>query len=307
MSTSLRKHGGSISRICLTKQPDGGGFAYDVSSVVCFEEGLKLAILVLTERQAFRGCGGLRTAAVALLLALHGNLVFLAHAYLSPPMYQLLHHAKVVVTGVLFRAILQQQLVLIQWIALAQLCLALAGTSQINCSTGADRSHPDADWLPGVTVVLLLSVCSSLATALLRLGAASDGWLQLYRFLASLAAYAFLAQRAPLEGYTHTVFTLAGFDTALSFAGARIFSGGNAVKIGGTALTLLCAGLASFYCLDFTPGNGFLRAGLLSCCALCLYYGDQRTLYRPDSELLGPLPTCHFWEKQRDQDLPKMV
>eukprot|EP00439_Symbiodinium_sp_Y106_P020535 s3624_g2.t1 len=56
-------------------------------------------------------------------------------------------------------------------IALAQLAIALAGSCHFDPATGRDRSKPElaGDWVAGMTIVLMLSVCSALAGSFLAL------------------------------------------------------------------------------------------------------------------------------------------
>ncbi|CAK9062690.1 unnamed protein product, partial [Durusdinium trenchii] len=189
-----------------------GGFAYDPSSVVCLQEGLKLLTAVasegLPELRALGRSGSLAVPAV--LAALHGNLVFLAHLYLSPPMYHFLSLSRILVTGILFRVILQQELQAIQWIALLQLAIAIAGTSQIDCSSGEDRTTSDAsEWKAGMTIVLVLAVCSSLSGAQLQLrGPCNHLVLQMYSFVASLGLHVMTRTKGPLEGYSKEVYLM---------------------------------------------------------------------------------------------------
>lgn len=286
-----------------------GGFAYDASSVVCLQEGFKLLLAITNEVNEIRSrprasqCGDWCAANLlpGFMAALHSNLVFLAHLYVSPPMFHLLSLCRVSVTGVLFRFVFQQELSVLQWISLVQLSLAIAGTCHIDAHSAADRtSEPDADWLTVMSLMLILAACSSLSSAhLLLRNQTHDPHLHLSAFLSSLMLYATLGTKRPLEGYNLPVYLLI---ITNSLMGAVL---GRKPPLGfqllGTVGSLMLAIGLSWLLSDFNGGGNFWRATLLSISALGLYYGDPKALYRSDAELMP------FGRRHARQELPKMV
>lgn len=306
---------------------DVGGLGYEITSAVCMEEGLHLLLALAnfaaTEEVHQPRWSQFQQSLIllvpAMLHVLHGNLVFLAHVYLSAPAFQLLQHMKVIVTGVLFRVLLHQELLLVQWIALAQLAIALAGSCHFDPATGQDRSKPElaGDWVAGVTIVLMLSVCSALAGSFLALRsvwarAGGNLWLHLYTFL--LSALAFALFRSPghgfFNGYSPIVALLVVYDSLFGFAIASIARpGGNLVKVFSASGSVLCSTLLSIGLFDWRPQSAWVASATLAACSLCLYYGDQRALYRPDLELpgLANLLGSRFHGLAVSDEAPKMV
>lgn len=281
-----------------------GGFAYDASSVVCLQEGFKLLLAITNEVREIRPTASWCTANLlpGFMAALHSNLVFLAHLYVSPPMFHLLSLCRVSVTGVLFRFVLRQELSVLQWISLAQLSLAIAGSSHIDAHSGADRtSDPDEEWLTVMSLMLILAACASLSSAQLLLrNQTQDLHLHLSAFLSSLMLYATLGTQRPLEGYNLPVYLLIITNSLVGAVLGRFPPLG--FQLLGTVGSLMLAIGLSWLLLDFNGGGNFWRAALLSISALGLYYGDPKALFRSDAELM-PFGRRHA----RREELPKMV
>jgi len=283
LALQIAASAGQSVLICLSKSD--GGFPYDASSVVCFQEGFKVLLTMSFEardRRDLRDLWSLRrfrsaSLAPAFMAALHSNLVFLAHLHLSPPIFHLLSLCRVIATGLLFRIVLRQQLVVIQWMGLLQLFLVMIGSSQIDPQNGEDRSgNPDEKWLAGMSLVLILAACSSLSSAhLLLRNQEPDLYLHLFGFLSSILLYALIGTKRPFEGYTWEVFLLVIINSLMSLVGLR-WRKQQRLKIFGSMGSLVLATVFSWWILDFIPGGNFCRGVLLSAAALGLYYGDQK-------------------------------
>ncbi|CAE7458176.1 unnamed protein product [Symbiodinium sp. CCMP2592] len=86
-------------------------------------------------------------------------------------------------------------------------------------------------------------------------------------------------------------------------------TGANLVKVFSASGSVLCSTLLSIGLFDWRPQSAWVASATLAACSLCLYYGDQRALYRPDMELpgLANLLGSRFHGLAVFDEAPKMV
>mmetsp|Transcript_75367 Transcript_75367/g.245133 ORF Transcript_75367/g.245133 Transcript_75367/m.245133 type:complete len:390 (-) Transcript_75367:6-1175(-) len=348
---------GTQSVLIALSQKPWGGFAYDPSSAVVFTEVVKLVVALSSvvlngqqrllalhpvaelpgpggpSRSTSSGDGGLLGvlqrslvyALPAVLYVVHNNLIFVAHVYLSAPMYQLLSNLKIIAAGVIFCFILRRQLLVIQWMALLQLAAGLAcsgfddsaaGPALAGGRTRGPSAALVSSWHVGFLLVLLLAICSALAVVYSELLMKTSDlpvqvvstWLHLYGVVASTMAY--LATRQPgrslLDGFTWLVWTLVLANGVLGFVVSFTFRhGGNSVKLYGASLAVPMTCAVSGPLLGQYSGSGFWLGYVQAICALCLFYGDQRMLCSIDADVVAG--SAGGGLEQEEAECPKMV
>ncbi|CAE8649825.1 unnamed protein product [Polarella glacialis] len=269
--------------ITASKSEATGVYAYDTSLAVLIAEVFKLLAVLVAESRTQKLQSSttwkhffsdpLSLAIPAVLYAVHNNLVFAAHVYLPAPTYQLLHKMKIIITGIVYRVLLQRRLLVIQWIALLQLGIGLAVTAlSASCPSSfhpAGISQCWLTWLKGATVMVSLSLCSALAGVHIELLRASrsksheepqaPSQVQIcsYGVLASAIGVALTAReegRPLLHGYTPAVWAVVLANSFLGVLVSIVFKhGSNQVKLVGANLTVLVTAAASSQLFSFQP------------------------------------------------------
>ncbi|CAD7961376.1 unnamed protein product [Amoebophrya sp. A25] len=123
--------------------------------------------------------GEISVVVPALCYAIQNNLMFwtLSHGWLSAPHYQMFCNAKIAVTSLLFRVVVNKPLTVLQWCALLLLTLGMlvsgrdafekggktSTRTSSNTTTRSSTSPPSSDFIKGLASVLGMCLCSAVA------------------------------------------------------------------------------------------------------------------------------------------------
>lgn len=303
----------------MAADPDGSFPFYESSAVLVAELGkLILAALLLLRAYMSRtpetlGSNQytitrgvlLKTAIPGLLYTVSNILSYTTVGLLGSTGYQLFSNIKIIVTAITFRLVIRKPLKVIQWLCLILLAAGLLSAGDV-CTDPGRVSKPGR-FLEGVVLVLLLSICSSLANVYYELQlkeAPQHPLLQnmLLYFWTCLFCVIQYARASTLEAEgVGGALNVGGFFKGFSLAlwGAIITTAmygqvvslilcycDNIVKIFANSATVVAAAVVDALFFGKLAGLHVWNAGVIVGFCTLAYYGNHATLLLEDLQAI---------------------